>query len=272
MDAASMTAIANMVTQASGTIGAAATQQTKGEVESRAASYKAAGVTFQSETAATIGEYRADLTDWAAVTNRNFALARADQIETTAGAQAAQIKANAEAQADIILRSTSRTMGRATAAYGAAGVSGGSSLWVLNDIATEGELQSNLAVYGGKVSADWTVYGAAVQAANLRQQSEIDTTTAQSQATIYRTMAAAERRAGQIGAAALYAGGAAAETAANIQAGTTLMTGLGKVATMAGDYFDTPSKPTTPEPKPGGTVLDPAVMPSVSSIDKKIGF
>jgi len=266
MDASTMTAIANMVTQATSTIGAAATQQTKGEVESRAASYKAAGVTFQSETAATIGEYRADLTDWAATTNRNFALARADQIETTAEAQAAQVRANAEAQADIINRSTARTMGRATAAYGAAGVTGGSSLWVLNDIATEGELQSNLAIYGGKVSADWTIYGARVQAANLRQQSEIDTTTAQSQATIYRTMAEAERRAGQIGAAALYAGGAAAQTAANIQAGTTLMTGLGKVASSAGDLFD---KGSTPATKP--TPLNPAVMPSTSSIDKAIG-
>jgi hypothetical protein len=76
-------------------------------------------------------------------------------------------------------------------------------------------------------------------------------------------MAVAERTSGQIGAAALYAGGAAAQTAGNIQAGTTLLTGLGKVANSAGDLFDKGSTPaTTPTP------LNPAVMPSVSSIDR----
>jgi hypothetical protein len=238
MDASTMTAIAGLVTQAAGTVGAASAQQTAGAAKNQAAQLQAMGVTYRAETAATIDEYRADLTDWAATTNRNFALARATEIETTAGAQAAQIKAQADAQADIINRSTARTMGRATAAYGAAGVTGGSSLYVLNDIATEGELQSNLAIYGGKVQSDWAIYGARVQAANLRQQSAIDTQMAQSQAVIYRTMATAERTSGQIGAAALIAGGAAAESAANVQAGTTLMTGLGKVATSAGDLFD----------------------------------
>jgi hypothetical protein len=265
MDASTMTAIASLVTQAAGTVGAASTQQQAGEVRNQAAGYQAAGVTFRAETQATIDEYRAGLVTSAAATNRNFALARADQIETTAGAQAAQIKLNAEAQADIINRSTARTMGRATAAYGAAGVTGGSSLWVLNDIATEGELQSNLAIFGGKQQAQWAVYGAEVQAANLRQQSAIDFQAAESQATIYRTMAVAERTSGEIGAAALYAGGAAAQTAANIQAGSTLLTGLGKVANSAADLWDKGSAPVNPP-----TPLNPTVMPSVSSIDNKV--
>jgi hypothetical protein len=245
MDAASMTAIANLVTQAAGTVSSASAQQTAGEAKNRAAQLQAAGVTYRGETAATIDEYRAGLTEWSAETNRNFALARASQIETTADAQAAQTKANAAAQADIINRSTARTMGRATAAYGASGVAGGSSLYVLNDIATEGELQSNLTIYGGKVQADWLQYGAQVQAANIRQQSAIDTQTAESQAVIYRTMATAERTNASIGAAALVAGGAVAQDAANMAAGTTLLTGLGKVATSAGDLLDKGSSSNT---------------------------
>jgi hypothetical protein len=245
MDPATMTAIASLVTQAAGTVSSASAQATAGEAKNRAAQIQATGVTYRGETAATIDEYRADLTDWAATTNQNFALARASQIETTADAQAAQVKATAAAQADIINRSTARTMGRATAAYGAAGVAGGSSLYVLNDIATEGELQSNLTIYGGKVQADWLQYGAQVQAANIRQQSAIDTQTAQSQAVIYRTMATAERTNASVGAAALTAGGAVAQDAANIAAGTTLLTGLGKVANSAGEMLDKGSSANT---------------------------
>jgi hypothetical protein len=247
-----MTAIAGMVTSAAGTVGAASAQQTQGAASNRAAGLQAAGVTYRAETNAAIGEYRAGLTEWAAATNEGFAMARANRVE-----------AEAAAQAEIITRSTSRVMGRATAAYGASGVTGGSSLWVLNDIATEGQLQANL-----------TIYGAKVQAGDIRQQAKFDTQAAQSQAVIYRALATAERTAGQIGAAALYAGGQVAADAANTAAGTTLLTGLGKVGDMAGKAFGTgsPTTTTTPEPKPGGTVLDPAVMPSVSSIDKKIGF
>jgi hypothetical protein len=251
MDAASISAIAGLVTQATSTVSSASSQQAAGAAKDQAAQYQAAGVTYKAETQATIDNYRADLTQWAAQTNQNFALARADQIEATAGAQSAQIQADAAAQADIITRSTARTMGRATAAYGAAGVAGGSSLYVLNDIATEGELQANLATYGGKVQSDWTMYGAQVQAANIRQQSTIDTQSANNQATIYRTMATAEQTSGQIASAALYAGGAAAQTAANIQAGTTLLTGLGKVANSAGDLIDKGS--SSPGNVPTGT-------------------
>ena len=246
MDAASMTAIANLVTQAAGTASSASAQKDAGDAKAQAAQYQAVGVTYRGETAAAVDEYRAGLVESAAATNQSFAFARADQIQATAGAQAAQVQADAAAQADIIARSTSRAMGRATAAYGASGVAGGSSLYVLNDIATEGELQSNLAIYGGKVQSDWLKYGADVQASNIRQQSAIDTTQAQSQAVIYRTMATYERTNADIGAAALMAGGAAAQTAATLQAGTTLLTGLGKVATSAGDMIDKGSTTGTP--------------------------
>ena len=81
MDSTTMTAIANLVTQTAGTVGAAATQQTAGAVRNQAATYQAAGVTYRAETAATIDEYRAGLVTSAAVTNRNFALARADRMD-----------------------------------------------------------------------------------------------------------------------------------------------------------------------------------------------
>jgi hypothetical protein len=248
MDAASISALAGLVTSAAGTISSASSQQQAGEVKNRAAAIQAAGVTYRAETNAAIGEYRAGLTEWVAATNENLAMARADRIESTAEAQAAQAKAQAAAQADIITRSTSRVMGRATAAFGASGVSGGSTLYVLNDIATEGELQADLARYGGKLQAEWGIYGAQVQAADIRQQAKFDTQSAGAQATIYRTLATAERTSGQIGAAALYAGGAAAQDAATMGAGTTLLTGLGKVATGAGDLFDKGSKTTTTTP------------------------
>jgi hypothetical protein len=61
-------------------------------------------------------------------------------------------------------------------------------------------------------------------------------------------MATYERTNADIGAAALMAGGAAAQTAATLQAGTTLLTGLGKVATTAGDMIDKGSS------SPAGTV------------------
>jgi len=247
MDAASISAIAGMVTQAAGTVASASAQQGQGVAANRAAGIQAAGVTYRGETNATIAEYRAGLTEWAATTNEGFAMARANRVE-----------AEAAAQAEIISRSTSRVMGRATAAYGASGVTGGSSLWVLNDIATEGQLQANLAVYGGKV-----------QAGDIRQQARFDTQAAQSQAVIYRAMAVAERQSAQIGAAALYAGGSAAAEAANMAAGTTLMTGLGKVADMAGKAW--PSKPETATPT-NPTPLNPVTMPSVSSIDAKVGY
>jgi hypothetical protein len=242
MDAASITALAGLVTQAAGSVTSATATKESGDAAARAAAIQAAGVTYRGETNATIGEYRAGLTEWAAQTNQNFAMARADRIESVGEVQAAQAKAEAAAQADIINRSTSRVMGRATAAFGAAGVTGGSTLYVLNDIATEGELQSNLAIYGGKLKADWTTYGAAVQASDIRTQAKIDTQAAEGQATIYRTMAQAERVNASIGAAALYAGGAAKQDAATMAAGTTLMTGLGKVATGVGDLFDKGSK------------------------------
>jgi len=244
MDASSMTAIANMVTQAAGTVSAASAQQQQGAVSNRAAGIQAAAVTYRGETNATIAEYRAGLTEWAATTNEGFAMARANRVE-----------AEAAAQAEIISRSTSRVMGRATAAYGAAGVSGGSSLWVLNDIATEGQLQANLAVYGGKV-----------QAGDIRQQAKFDTQAAQSQAVIYRAMAVAERQSAQIGAAALYAGGQVAADAATMAAGNTLLTGLASVGGKAADLFGKSS--TTPTTTP--TPLNPATMPSTSSIDNKI--
>ena len=223
MDAASISALAGLVTSAAGTVGSASAQKSAGDATAKVAGIQAQGVTYKAETNATIDEYKADLTQWAGESNYGFATRRADRVE-----------AEAQATADILARSTSRVMGRATAAYGAAGVSGGSSLYVLNDIATEGQLQGNLALYKGRV-----------QAGDIRQQATLDLQSAQSQATIYRTMATAERTSGTIAAAALYAGGAAASDAATIAAGTTLMTGLGKVATGLGDLFDKGSSTTT---------------------------
>ena len=125
----------------------------------RAAGIQAQGVLYRAETNATLDEYKAGLTEWAGETNYGFAQAPGRPGRGGGGAR----------QADIINRSTARTMGRATAAYGAAGVSGGSSLYVLNDLATEGELQANLATYGGKV-----------QAGNIRQQATFDLQAAES--------------------------------------------------------------------------------------------
>jgi hypothetical protein len=247
MDENSILALTGIITGAMGSVTSATTQQAQGAAANRAAGIQAQGVTYRAETNATLGEYRAGLAEWAGTTNENFALARADRIETTADAQAAQVKLQADAQADIITRSTSRVMGRATAAYGAAGVAGGSSLWVLNDIATEGQLQADLAVYGGKVQADWLQYGAKVQASDIRQQAAFDSQAAKQQAVIYRTMASAERTAGTIGAAALYAGGQAAQDAATMGAGATLLTGLGKAGGQAANLFAKgPETPTTP--------------------------
>ena len=244
MDQNSILALTGIVTNAMGTITSATTQQAQGAATNRAAGMQAVGVTYRAESAAAIGEYRAGVTEWAAETNQGFAMRRADRIE-----------AEAAAQAEIITRSTSRVMGRASAAYAASGVSGGSSLWVLNDIATEGQLQADLAIYGAKV-----------QAGDIRQQSKFDTQAAGAQASIYRAMAEIERTSGQIGAAALYAGGQAAADAATMGAGATLLTGLGKAGMQVADMFS-----KGPEANPanvggaGGAANSPASIAPVGA-------
>lgn len=196
-----------------GTLTSAGAQKQQGVASNRAAEIQAEGTRYRAESQARIYEYKAGLQDWAAEVNENFAEGRANRVLTEAGASA-----------DIIKRSTSRALGRAQAAYGAAGVtSEGTPLMVMQDIATEGNLQEALATYGGVVAAG-----------DIRAQARFDRLSAEAQGEIYRALATSERTAGNIGASSLAAGGAAAQSAADLGAGATLLTGLGRTA--AGAY------------------------------------
>jgi hypothetical protein len=109
-------------------------------------------------------------------------------------AAAGQAIQSSDAQAQIVAQQTAEKMGAAGAAYGAAGVDmSGSPLAVMSGLAAKGELNRQLTLYQGQVKA-----------VQLRNQ----------------------------GALALEQG-KAQNQAADLQAGTTMLTGIGNAATAA---------------------------------------
>ncbi len=179
-----------------GTLTSAGAQKQQGDV--------AAGASrINGQINAQLDNYRASLSDYNA---------QVDQQE------AARAVDEAKATADIIERSSSRALGRATAAYGAAGVNmSGSALAVMHDLATEGALQKQLAIYGGDVKAT-----------DLRNRATLDT----AQANIYRATAMRDIWAGNYAADAAERGAATGSAA-------TLLTGLARAGMSGYDLYST---------------------------------
>jgi hypothetical protein len=127
--------------------------------------------------------------------------------------QANQAQAEAAARADILRRDNERKMASTRAAYAAAGVdpNQGTPLDVMEDQATEAELQRRLVLYQGDTAA-----------MSLRQR-----------------------------AALASMGGAAAAEAGTMAAGTTLLTGATRVGFGAYNLFGGSTKKTVPETGPG---------------------
>lgn len=212
-DPATAIAGAGLAMQAIGTLTSAGAQRAQGAASNQAAKIQAAGAQWNAQVKADIGRYRADMLDWSSEVNERFANSRADRVIT-----------EARAQQDIIARGTSRMIGRAQAAYAAGGVTmEGTPLSELQDIATEGNLQEALTIYGGTVTAG-----------DIRAQARFDALQSDAQSNILRAVASQDQTNGNIAAANLFAGGAAAESAANAGADATLFTGAAK--TLMGGY------------------------------------
>ncbi len=74
--------------------------------------------------------------------------------QQVAGLNAQQALAAGQTNAAVIGQQTTRGIGRAAAAYGAAGVeTSGSPLAVMADLAAQGELRKRLALYSGQLSS-----------------------------------------------------------------------------------------------------------------------
>lgn len=214
---------AGLALSAVGTVTSATAQKQQGVAANAAADRQAAAAQYKAEAEARSAEYKA----YNAKGIYEYKAGISDFTASLGEVKAQRIEQEAQAQSEIIIRSTARGMGRAAASYAAAGVTGeGSPLMVLNDLATEGQLQSDLTLYGGRVAAT-----------DARNQAKLDT----SQAAIYRALATQEegnariaastyRTAGNMAADSLRAGGAAAAGAAELGADATLLTGLGKAA------------------------------------------
>lgn len=88
--------------------------------------------------------------------------------------RASEIEAEARVRADIQSRLNARAIGRLTSSYAAAGISldqSGTYLDVLSDAAAEGELQTQLLLYGGRVAAEALRYQARLEIA-MGEQAE----------------------------------------------------------------------------------------------------
>lgn len=238
---------AGLAMSAIGTVTSAGAQKQQGDAQAGAARIQAQAARENAEFQAAGLEIQAQGAEYDAEGRATIDLFRgklADYSAEVGELRARRYESEAEAQADIIRRATSRAMGRTEAAYAASGVvtTTGTPITVMADLATEGELQAKLTIYGGDV-----------QAADARAQSILDT----AQGDIYEAIAQQERgvgafqaasfraskaavlNAGRYGFAAGNAGADAIQAAGNTAAGTTLLTGLGRTALGAYNLFGT---------------------------------
>lgn len=215
------------LTQAGAQSGSAAAQRAQAQAQEVVGHMQADIAQYRGRTAADFDFYKADLSDF----NAKLDEQRAQRIET-----------EGSAQADIVARASARGLGKIQAAFGAAGVTSdsGSVLAVMHDAAAEGELQKQLTLYGAKVGAQ-----------DQRTQGKLDTV----QAGIYRAMATNDLNVGNQEAAMAIAGATiganatrSAAGASDLAAGTTLLTGLGRAAAGAYNFFGSngPPKPSGP--------------------------
>lgn len=247
---------AGLAMSAVGTVTSAGAQSGQGAASAAAARVQAQAAREISEAQATGYDIQAAGAEYDASSRATIDLFRGKMADYTAEVgelRAKRFESEADASADIIRRSTARAMGRTEAAYAAAGVvAEGSPLMVMADLASEGELQAKLAVYGGTV-----------QAADARAQATLD----KAQGDIYRAIAEQEKNVGEFQAASFRSAAAAARTAgrygqqvgnmsagniqsaADIGAGTTLLTGLGRVAQGGYNLLSTNTGgPSAPSP------------------------
>lgn len=214
--------VAGLALSAYGTISSANAQKQQGQAQKQALVENARAALYKANVNAQMDEYRAKVSDY------NAGLS--DLAATMDEQKAVRYEGETNAQADIISRSTTRMLGKTSAAFSGAGdANGGSSLAVLHDQAVEGALSRSLTLYQGKTAA-----------ADSRYQGVLDTASGvmqRTQSVIYRAAASQEISEGNMAADIYMAGGQAAENAANLGAGVTLLTGAGRVAAGASNLL-----------------------------------
>lgn len=221
-------AVIGTATSVAGTVMSANAQKQQGQAQKQALVENARAAIYKAGVNSTMDKYRANISDY------NAALS--DLSATMDEQKAVRYEGEANAQADIVQRGTTRMLGKITAAYGAAGVTGnsGSELAVLHDNQVEGELSRKLTLYqGATAAADSRYQGVLDQSQGVLQRT---------QSTIYRAAASQEEVEGNMAADIYMAGGQAVENAANLGAGATLLTGAGRAASSASNLLNFYSK------------------------------